>query len=314
MTTPTPQPSPESIAETLKSLGIPGSGAAADAWRKELQTNAAIAAHIAQITAAVDAAKKRADQALANFKTSAPTPEEIEYAQRELLAASREDDPRNPDRLQKAEEALGKLLAREQAATDQYQRDSTDNHDQLAADKEAAESELSPEARMKLQQLLSAMATPAPVPSAAPQAAPAASAASTAPSGYTGLPPNGFDTSDSGFDPTSSYGPTDEPVVTHPSADTSPAISAPTLTNVTAAATSTETTPIATSGQPAAGAGQGSAGMGGGFGAPMGGFGGANSGAARRDNEKPGSSTKSLDRDELLNGDDLLNRSVKGRL
>lgn len=316
MTLPVPaQPNPAAVTDALEALGVDGAGAASDAWREQLRTGSAIAAHLQAIAAAVTAAKDRAKAALDDYTGSAPSNAEIEAAQQELLAAGAEDNPRDPGRLARAEEKLGELLARKQRAEDTYHRDSVDNADQLDADQKKADDDLSPQARAKLAQLLSSLAA-APAQamngSAPPAAAGAPAAAGYPMSGYTPMSDSG---ADSGFSPgESSSG--EEPGVTHTSSDPTPVLSQPTLTNATTSApVGTPATPVATAG-PAVPAGQ--SGMGaGGFMPPMMpgmGMGGAAPHSAANRDDNASRTESGLDRDELLNGDDLLNRSVKGRL
>ncbi len=308
---------PAALTDALHSLGISDSGATGDAWREELRTGKAIAAHLQTIAAAVTAAKQRATTALDNYKGSAPSTAEIEAAQQELLAAGSEDNPRDPGRLARAEEKLGDLLARKQRAEDKYHRDSADNVDQLSADQKSADEELSPAARAKLQQLLSSLAA-APASAMAGGAPSPAAAGAPAAGGYpgSGYTPMSDSGSDSGFTPGDSISSGDEPAITHTSSDPTRVVSQPTLTNATTSApVGSPGTPVATAG-PAVPAGQ--AGLGsGGFMPPMmpgmGAGGAAPHGGANRD-DKASRTEAALDRDELLNGDDLLNRSVKGRL
>ncbi|MBU8820341.1 hypothetical protein KL864_31155 [Mycolicibacterium goodii] len=319
MTAPNPTPSADAIADALATIGIDGTGAAEQAWRTQLSISSDLAQHLQAIAAAVQAAQRRAESALAEYTAAAPSAEEIEAAQLELLAASTSDDPSNPQRLAEAERKLGELLARQQHAEDKYQRDSTQNIEQLDADRESAEEELSPQARAKLAQLLGALASApgAAMPAGAPgavQGAPAAASGQPM-SGFT--PMSGSGSEDSGFSPGRSYIDNEEPGQTHTSSSPAPATSQPTLVNATTnAQVGGGSAPVATSGGPVpAGAGQ-PAGMSGGFMPPM--APGMGMGAAGQNNSKRESegrqSSSTLDRDELLNGDDLLNRSVKDRI
>ncbi|OBF76601.1 MULTISPECIES: hypothetical protein [Mycobacteriaceae] len=317
MTTPTPAPSAEAITDALHDLGIDGSGAAEQAWRSQLAISTDLSRHLQSIVEAVGAAKQRAESALAEYTANAPTAAEIEAAQQELLAASTQDDPRNPQRLAEAENKLGELLARQQAAEDKYERDSTDNAQQLDSDRKTADEALSPEARAKLAQLLGALAgPPAAMPAGAPAGAPAGPppAAGAPASGVT--PMSGSGGEDSGFSPGGSYIDDEQPGQTHTSSNPAAVSSAPTLVNAaTNAQVGAGSAPVATSGQPAAAASQPGA-MHGGFMPPMApgmGMGGAGQNGPKPDSDQRKSSS-TLDRDELLNGDDLLNRSVKGRL
>lgn len=315
MTPSDPSTTPESVTESLQRIGIDGAGAAGEAWRSELRTNTNISQHLSEILAAVKSAKERAEVNLANYKTAAPSPAEIEAAQQEVFAASRDDDARHADRLKHAEERLGELLARKEAATDQYESDSKDNIDDLDADRHAADQTLSPEARAKLQQMLAELAAiPQQMTPQQPQSAPQPAAA-----GYpSAAAPAGSDIADSGFNPDSAYDDTaaDQPAQTHTAGDTMPFTAAPTLTNVTTAAPiDVAGTPIATSaGQPTEGPSAPTTGASGlmppmtpGMGA------GAGAHSARRE-ASPAKDGKSVDRDEILNGDDMLSRSVNGRL
>lgn len=315
MTRSDPPTTPESVTESLQAIGIDGEGAAGEAWRSELRANANISQHLSEILAAVKSAKERAEVNLANYKAAAPSPAEIEAAQQEVFAASRDDDPRHADRLKHAEERLGELLARKEAATDQYESDSKDNIDDLDADRHAANQTLSPEARAKLQQMLSGLAAiPQQMIPQQPQAAPQPASA-----GYPSpASPAGSDIADSGFNPDSAYDNTaaDQPAQTHTAGDTTPFTAVPTLTNVTTAAPiDVAGTPIATSaGQTTEGPSAPNTGASGlmppmtpGMGA------GAGTHSARRE-ASPAKDGKSVDRDEILNGDDMLSRSVNGRL
>lgn len=319
MTTPTPAPSAEAITDALRALGIDGAGASEQAWRSQLAISTDLARHLQSIVEAVSAAKQRAESALAEYTANAPSTAEIEAAQQELLAASTQDDPRNPQRLSEAENKLGELLARQQAAEDKYQRDSTDSAQQLDSDRKSADEELSPEARAKLAQLLSTLAG---APGTAPTAGPPASAPA-APAPAAGLPASGFTpmsssgSDDSGFSPGGSYIDDEQPGQTHTSSNPAAVSSAPTLVNAaTNAQVGAGSAPVATSGSSTAAAPSGA--MHGGFMPPMApgmgmGMGGAGQNGPKHDSDERRSSSK-LDRDELLNGDDLLNRSVNGRL
>ncbi|MEE3755341.1 hypothetical protein [Mycobacterium intracellulare] len=314
MSAPITPVNPQEITDALNQIGLSGEGATADAWRKQMQTSTSIATHLESVAAAVAAAKDRAVAALRDYTDNAPSAAEIDAAQQELLAASEGDDTRNPDRLKKAEDKLGDLLARRQRAEEKYHKDSTDNLDQLGADHKAADEQLSPEARAKLAQLLqslaSAPASAMPMGAGAPGAAPATS----------GHPSSGFNpgsdiTDDSDFGPSTSSD-REEPGQTHTSSDPSPVTSQPTLTNATTAVpTGVQSTPVAVAGQGSPAGASGPA-MGG-FAPPippgMGMGGASRQPASKREGEGAHTESK-LDRDELLNGDDLLNRSVKGRL
>ncbi|OHU46072.1 hypothetical protein BKG82_28095 [Mycobacteroides chelonae] len=313
MSAPISPPSPQAITEALSQIGLSGDGATADAWRAQMQTSASIAAHLESVAAAVAVAKERAVTALRDYTDSAPTAAEIDAAQQELLAASQSDDPGDPGRLKRAEDKLGELLARRERAEAKYHKDTADNLDQLGADHKAADEQLSPEARAKLAQLLQSLAA-APA-SAMPMGAGAPAAPGAAPA--AGRPGSGFNPSSDVTD-TSDFGPSvtggEEPGQTHTSSDSSPVMSAPTLTNATTAVpTGAESTPVAVAG-PGSPAGPGGAAMGGMPMMPGMGMGGpGRQPAGKREGEASGTESK-LDRDEVLNGDDLLNRSVKGRL
>lgn len=318
MTTPNPTPSAEAINNALAELGIDGSGAAEQAWRSQLGISTGLAQHLQSIADAVGAAKRRAESALAVYTETAPSAAEIEAAQQELLAASTQDDPRNPQRLAVAEDKLGELLARQQHAEDTFQRDSADNVEQLDADRKSAEEELSPEARAKLAQLLGALAGPpggaAPAGAPAGVAAGPASAGGPPASGFT--PMSGSGSEDSGFSPGGSYMGEEQPGQTHTASSSAPVTSQPTLVNAsTSAQVGGGSAPVATSG-PAEAGGQPRA-MPGGFMPPMApgmGMGAGGQNGPKREGDGQRQASSALDRDELLNGDDLLNRSVKGRI
>lgn len=307
----------------LEALGIDGSGAAADRWRAELSSNVSLAEHLSAITAAVAAAKQRAASALGEYLATAPSPAEIQAAQQELLDASIADDPSHPDRLKKAQDHLGELLAREQAATEKYDQDSSDSADKLAADQQQADEQLSPQARAKLQQLLSSLAgAPAALMGAPGQ--PAAAPAAGYPGG-AGVPAASVtpQSVDSDMRPGSSYDPSFEPPLTQTASGPAPgtAMGPPTLVNATTSAPTSAAMPnvgAGASAPAAAGAGGPAAGAGGGFMPPMGAMGGAagagGSGAKPAAAQREHGSEKSIDRDEILNGDDLLNRTVQDRL
>lgn len=314
MSAPISPPNPQAITDALNQIGLSGEGATADAWRKQMQTSTSIAAHLESVAAAVAAAKERAVTALRDYTDNAPTAAEIDAAQQELLAASESDTPGDPGRLKRAEDKLGELLARRERAEAKYHKDSADNLDQLGADHKAADEQLSPEARAKLGQLLQSLAA-APA-SAMPMGAGAPAAPGAIPA--AGRPSTGFNPGSDVID-ASDFGPSttggEEPGQTHTSSDPSPVMSAPTLTNATTAVpTGVESTPVAVAG-PGSPAGPGGTAMGG-FAPPMMpgmGMGGAGRQPAGK-REGDGSAESKLDRDEVLNGDDLLNRSVKGRL
>jgi hypothetical protein len=316
MSAPTPAPNPQAISDSLTEIGISGDGAAASAWRAQLRTSTSIAAHLEAIAAAVTAAKHRVAAALRDYTDAAPSAAEIEAAQQELLAASQEDDTGNPDRLKRAEDKLGDLLARRQHAEEKYRKDSSDNVDRLGDERRSADDELSPEAREKLQQLLSWLA-------AAPAAAMPTGGAPAAPAAACGYPGSGFSpssdvTADSDARPVSSTpgGNEDPPVQTHTSSDLAPVTSQPTLTNASTTAPSAQSTPVATAAQSGLLTGQ-SGSESGGFVPPIP-SGMGMSGAGRQLSSKSDADTSrsdsDLNRDELLNGDDLLTRSVKGHL
>jgi hypothetical protein len=317
MSAPTPVPDPQAISDSLKQIGISGDGAAASAWRAQLRTSTSIAAHVESIAAAVTAAKHRATAALRDYTEAAPSTTEIDAAQQELLAASQEDDTSNADRLKRAEDKLGDLLARRQHAEEKYRKDSSDNIDRLGDERKSADEELSPEAQAKLQQLLSWLA-------AAPAAAMPTGGAPAAPAAAGGYPDSGFSpssdvTADSDARPVRSTSGGDEddpPVQTHTSSDLAPVTSQPTLINASTTAPSAQSTPVATAAQSGPLTGQSGSGAGG-FVPPIPpgmGMSGAGRQPSSKSDEDASRSDSDLNRNELLNGDDLLTRSVKGRL
>jgi hypothetical protein len=315
MSAPTPVPNPQTIAEALNEIGISGDGAAAGAWRAQLRTSTSIAAHLESIAAAVTAAKHRASAALRDYTDAAPSTTEIDAAQQELLAASQEDDTSNPDRLKRAEDKLGDLLARRQHAEEKYRQESSDNVDRLGNERKSADEELSPEAQARLQQLLRWLAD-------APAAAMPTGAAPAAPVTAGGYPdprssPSSDITDDSAVGPVNaSRGDEDPPVQTHTSSDLAPVTAQPTLTNASTTATSAQSTPVVTAAQSGPLAGQSGTGAGG-FVPPIPpgmGMGGAGRQPGSKRDEDASRSDSDRNRDGLLNGDDLLIRSVKGRL
>lgn len=316
MSAPLSGPNAQAITDVLSQIGLSGSGATADQWRQQMDINTSIATHLQTIAAAVTAAKQRASDALSDYTAAAPTAAEIDAVQQELLAATQEDDTRHPERLKKAEDKLGELLARKQRAEDKFGKDTQDNTDQLAADRKSADGELSPQARAKLAQLLGSMtAMPAsPMGGGAPAAAPAGGAPSAGGRPVSGFSPSSSVSDSSDMGPVGSSGGGEEPGLTHTTTDLGAVASAPTLTNVTSGSPiGSEATPVATAGAQSAAGGSPAAG---GFMPPMApgmGMGGAgrNQGTGREGEGRTGSK---LDRDEVLNGDDLLSRSVKGRL
>lgn len=313
MSAPTPTPNPQTIADSLNEIGISGDGAAASAWRTQLRTSTSIATHLESIAAAVTAAKHRATAALRDYTDAAPSTAEIDAAQQELLAALQEDDTRSPDRLKRAEDKLGDLLARRQHAEEKYRQESSDNVDRLENERESADEDLSPEARAKLQQLLGWLAAP-------PAAAMPTGGAPATPTVAGGYPESGFspssDVTDSDAGPvTSSGGDEDPPVQTHTSSDLAPVTAQPTLTNASTTVPGTQSAPVATAPQSGSLAGQSGAGAGG-FVPPIPpgmGMGAGRQLDSKRD-EDGARSDSDLNRDVLLNGDDLLTRSVKNRL
>jgi hypothetical protein len=315
MSAPTPTPNPQTIADSLNEIGISGDGAAAGAWRTQLRTSTSIAAHLESIAAAVTAAKHRATAALRDYTDAAPSTAEIDAAQQELLAALQEDDTSNPDRLKRAEDKLGDLLARRQHAEEKYRQESADNVDRLENERESADEDLSPEARAKLQQLLCWLAD-------APAAAMPTGGAPAAPAAAGGYPDSGFSpssdvTDDSDVGPVSSAGGAENPPAqTHTSSDLAPVTAQPTLTNASTTSPSTQSAPVTTAAQSEPLAGQSGAGAGG-FVPPIPpgiGMGGAGRQPDSKRNEDASRSDSDLNRDALLNGDDLLTRSVKNRL
>jgi hypothetical protein len=315
MSTPTPVPNPQTIADFLNKIGVSGDGAAADAWRAQLRTSTSIAAHLESIAAAVTAAKHRASAALRDYTDAAPSTAEIDAAQQELLTASQEEDTSNPDRLKRAEDKLGDLLARRQHAEEKYRQESSDNVDRLENQRRSADENLSPEARAKLQQLLHWLAH-APVTAMPTGGAPAAPEAA---GGHlnSGFSPssNVTDHSDVG-----TVGPSgkdeDPPMQTRTSSNLTPVTARQTLTNASTTAPNTQSAPVSTNAQSGPHADQPGASAGGFIppippGMQMGGTGRQ---PDSKHDEDASHSNSDMNRDGLLNGDDLLTRSVKGRL
>lgn len=301
-----PQGPAEDVVAALEQMGISGGGQAATAWREALRAHQSVAAHVQALASAVNAAKDRATQALGQLAATAPTAAELDAAQQEVLAAMLADDP---GRSAAAETKLGELLARKTLAEDQYERDIRASHEQFAEDQHTAEGELSPQARAKLAQLLStlpAATSTTPPPASAPAATPAAASASPPP--QTGSLPGPYER---GFNPVPSPDPQAPPVHTEP-AGAAP-VAAATATGVPAPAADLQNAPIATS---TASQQSSTAGAGAGYMPPPMAPGAAGMGANTKQRKETAADTEktSIDRDEHLNGDDLLRRSVPGRI